>query len=95
MEIKWCTYSWWGKKQPRFIGQAENITRKSCDIRYTKNQKYPIEPWDISYVKIFDTLDETIQYMIDCGCKWNQVKEQVQDKWIEDSKSIDWDKYIK
>jgi hypothetical protein len=89
--MKWCTYSWYGKDCPQYIGQAYNIEKTHCFISYKDNQLYSREAWDTSYVKFFDTLEDAIYFMIKkSNLSLLEIKEQVLDKF-NDSKYVNWE----
>lgn len=89
MKWKWCTYSWVSKECPQYIGRIG----ESRQIEYSEDQIYPAEYWDTDYIKLFDTLNDAIQYMIDNDHSLHEVQTMIEFKWFKESKHIDWSKY--
>ena len=88
---KWCTYGAWGKEIPTFIGKLERMEGTLGVIRYSENQMYALEYWDMDYVKVFNTVEETILYMIQNNNEnsIHKIKECLH--FPSDTKNIDWD----
>lgn len=94
-EVKWCTYSAFGKTLPRSIGQLVKQEGNTGKIKYAENQMYSLEYWDMSYVAVFDTIEEAIIYMIT-----NNHDESVRNirEWLAfrtTMNEIDWDELSK
>jgi len=90
---KWCTYSWYNKDLPQHIGKAFDIRYSSCNIQYSEGQLYKKAAWDMSYVNIFDTLEETILYMLTKSNHrfLSELKEDMTSIFPKDSKNVRWD----
>jgi hypothetical protein len=90
-DVKWCTYGAWGKEYPRFIGKLEECDGKTGKIRYTENQMYRLEYWDMDYVAVHESLEDAILYMIKNGS--DNTVYSIKDglHFPSDTKNIDWD----
>lgn len=89
---KWCTYSWYNKDLPQYIGKAFDIRDTSCNIQYSEGQLYAKAAWDMNYVKTFSNLESAIIFMLtNSEYKYlSEVKEMVTDKFTEDAKNVRW-----
>ena len=88
---KWCTYGSWGKEMPTFIGKLEKQEGNIGYVRYTERQMYPVEAWDMDYVKVFDSIEDAILYMVrhNSDESVNTIKE-----WLTfptDTKNVNWE----
>lgn len=88
---KWCTYGAWGKKMPTFIGKLESRNGNSGKIRYTENQMYPLEYWDMDYVMVFDCIEDAILYMVKQNSEESVLKIKEWLHFPSDTKNLDWD----
>ena len=63
-DVKWCTYGAFGKEIPSFIGQLVELKGKTGQIRYTEGQMYALQYWDMDYVKVHESLEDAILFLI-------------------------------
>jgi len=86
---KWCTYGSWGKKSPSFIGQLVEQSGRAGKIRYSENQMYSLEYWDMDYVEVFDNLEDAILFFHkQRGESLTSIKESL---YFEEKNNVDWD----
>jgi hypothetical protein len=58
----WCTYSFEEVDLPYAVAKIVQEFGSSVDLLYSEHQLYSPQPWDIRYIKRFDTLEEAIEY---------------------------------
>jgi len=91
-EVKWCSWSVWGKGIPENVGQVFDFNEKSCMILYAEKQLYPAALWDMGYVNVFDTAEEAVINVLKNGHTWLH---EIRNYWNFPSTEIDWDKMNK
>jgi len=90
-DVKWCTYSAWGKEMPSFIGQLVEQHGNTGKIRYAEKQMYPLEYWDMNYVTIHESLEDAIIYLITHNSTESVFNLKENLSFETGKKDVDWD----
>jgi len=87
---KWCAF---GAICPDDIGRLLIHSKQTGEILYSEGQMYRPEFWDMNYVKIFETLEEVILFLIDdMNQVFSEIKEDAERKFPSYKKDVDWNK---
>jgi hypothetical protein len=92
MDAKWCTYSWYNKNCPQHIGKLLKIDESGCGIiKYSEKQLYAPAYWDMNYVAVFGTLEDTIRFMLE-NSKMDlfDIKDDIMNSFKDDANKINW-----
>ncbi|MFA5366400.1 MAG: hypothetical protein WC333_00555 [Dehalococcoidia bacterium] len=97
----WCTYSFWGRKIPQNLGRVIELNKSKTTgyILYSEGQLYPAECWDMSYVAMFDKIEDAIFYLATQGMEResiHQIREYFNfSKTVkEEGVVIDWERLL-
>jgi len=93
----WCTYSYFNKDLPQYIGKIEKITKSYAYIRYSNN-KNPLacECWDLKFVKTFEKLEDVVIFFLNKNKEetLESVKNRIFCCFEDDFNKINWDNLI-
>lgn len=93
-EIKWCTYSFYNKETPQYIGKLK-MDGKYGVIQYSSGRKFD-EYWDMSFVETFESLTEAIKYMVNNSERsLYNIKDDLLCNFHDEAKKIKWNKLLK
>jgi hypothetical protein len=88
----WCTYSFWGRKIPQHLGKVIelNDSKTTGYILYSEGQLYAPECWDMSYVMMFDKIEDAIFYLATQGGDESIHKIREYFNFTKTGGEIDW-----
>ena len=85
--MKWCTYGAFAR--PTFIGKLTKQEGNTGRIQYAEKQMYSQEYWDMTYVKVFESLEEAIIYTLKNSDETlNNIKDSLH---FKEKTDINWD----
>lgn len=87
--LKWCIYNSFNYN----IGKVVKIYKDSVKFLYAENQIYPVEYWNLNYIKIFKTIEEAIIHLVKKSYSVSEIKEKL--SFPSYTKNIDWKKMKK
>jgi hypothetical protein len=91
---KWCSYSYIGKKYPEFIGKIIKYDDYSCEIKNSNNQLYSPESWKMSYVNIFERIENAIISILlknNNIYSLNEIKDDIRLNFKREYEKINWE----
>ena len=91
---KWCTYGANGITVPSGIGLLINEHGGAGWIKYAEKQMYAPSCWDMSYVKIHDTIEDAIKYFMECNSQYSIENVQEELAFKVDVKWEDVEEYL-
>jgi hypothetical protein len=93
---KWCTYGVWGRLMPDHLGKLIELdgNGKTGVIKYSDGQLYAPEYWDMTYVQVFDKIEDAIYYLATQGRDHSIHSIREYFPFSKTGGEIDWDKLL-